>query len=148
MDTPLRKRQEGADVATLAWYFFYHQWQFTTSDFLWLGWRGVIRGGAGGRGGGIFRVSGGRGRGGELFYGDSDKVGGDISDHHILAARRHFWVPVGVSLSWHPFGFGRGRALIPRADGQLAFRPALARIFPAFLWGDRTVQDTLLPISI
>lgn len=30
MDTPLRKRQEGADVATLAWYFFYHQWQSTS----------------------------------------------------------------------------------------------------------------------
>ena len=128
---------------------------FITSDLLWLGWRGVIRGGAGGRGGGVFGAGGGRGRaggrGGELFYGDGDKVGGDVSDHHIFAARCHFRVPVRVSLCRHPFGFGGGSALIPRGDSrrggrQLAFHPALARIFPAFVWGHRTVQGAFLPL--
>lgn len=115
---------------------------FLSSDLLWLGWRGVIRGGAGGRGGGVFGASGGRGRaggrGGELLYGDGDEVGGDVSDHHILAARRHLRVPVGVSLGGHPFrrGFGGGRALVPRGDGgrgggHLPFSPAFAGIFPA-----------------
>lgn len=84
---------------------------------------------------------------GELLYGDGDEVGGDVGDHHVLAARRHFGVPVGVSLSRHLFGLGRGGALVPGASGQLALRPTLARAFPAFLCRDRTVH-TLLPVFI
>lgn len=69
---------------------------------LWLGWRRAVDRGAGGRGGGVFRACRGRGVGWELLDGDGDEVGGDIGDHHVLAARGHFRVPVGVSLGRHP----------------------------------------------
>lgn len=75
----------------------------TASEFLWLRCRGIIRGGVGGRGGGIFWDSRRRCRGRKLFYGDSDKVGGDVGHHYILAAWCHFRVPVRVSFCWHPF---------------------------------------------
>ena len=126
---------------------------FITSALLWLGWGGVVGGGRRGRGGGIFGAGrgGGRagGRGGELFYCDGDKVGSDIGDHNILAAWRHFGVPVRVSLGRHPLGFGGGRALVPGWDGgcgggRWAFSLALARIFPGSLWGLHSVQGTTL----
>lgn len=120
-----------------------------SSDLLWLGWRGAVDASAGGRGGGVFRASRGRGVGWELFDGDGDEVGGDVSHHHVLAARRHFGVPVGVSLSRHSFGFPRGGAAwVPGGGHQLTLRSELMRIFPAFLRGGGTVQDTLLLFSI
>lgn len=105
-----RSREEGTKVATLAIFF-------TTSYplvFLWLGrgglfsgvardgWGGVFGGGSGGGGwaGGV---------GGELLYCDREQVGGDIGDHHILAARCHLRSPVRVALGGDPLGLtGRG----------------------------------------
>lgn len=38
----------------------------------------------------------------KLLDGDGDEVGGDVCDHHVLAAGGHFRVPAGVSLSRNP----------------------------------------------
>lgn len=57
--------------------------------------------------------------GGELFNGDGEEVGGDVSDHHVFTAGRHLRVPVGVSLRY--LGFCRGLVAGALVVGQLAF---------------------------
>lgn len=121
-------------------------------DLLWLGRGGVFGGGAGRRGGGVFGAGrGGRGRagsrGGELFYGDGDEVGGDVGDHHVLAARCHFGVPVGVPLGRHPFRFGRGGALVARGNKWKSERLAVGttlEVCPHSLLWHGSVQCTIL----
>lgn len=138
--------------------FLNHRWQtaFETPGLLWLGRGGVFRGGAGrrsgggGRGGGGGLLGAGRGGGGaggwggELFDGDGDQVGGDVSDHHVLAAGRHLRMPVGVSLGRHPFGFGgRGRGLVGL---RLPLRPAWGP--PASPGGRGALQGSLLGLLL
>lgn len=84
----------------------------------------------------------------ELLDGDGDEVGGDVCDHHVLAAGGHFGVPVGVSFSRDPFRFGWGAAQVPGGDCRRTLRSELMGIFPAFLRGRGRVQDTLLLFSI
>lgn len=84
----------------------------------------------------------------ELLDGDGDEVGGDVCDHHVRAARRHFRVPVGVSFGRHPFGLGGGAALLPGANGRLALCSERVRISPAFLRGRGRVRDTRLLFSV
>lgn len=114
-----------------------------------LGWRRAVRSGTGGRAAGLFRASRGRRVGWELLDGDGDEVGGDVRDHHVLAAGCHFGVPVGVSFGRDPFGFGWGAALVPGGGyRRRTLRSELIRSFPAFLRGRGRVQDTLLLFSI
>lgn len=115
---------------------------------LWLGWRRAVHRAAGGWAAGLFQASRGRCVGWELLDGDGDEVGGDVCDHHVLAAGGHFGVPVGVSFSRDPFWFGWGAALLPGGDDRRTLGSELVRIFPAFLRGGGRVQDTLLLFPI